>query len=34
LKSKTEFDKKASYIIKNKIKYMDRLKKRAIDHKL
>ena len=34
LKSKTEFDNKAAYIIKNKIKYMGRLKKRAIDHKL
>jgi hypothetical protein len=34
LKSKTEFDKKASYILKNKQTYMSRLAKRASQHKL
>lgn len=34
LKSKTEFDKKASYILKNKQTYMSRLAKRASEHKL
>ncbi len=34
MKSKIEFDAQASYIITNKIKYTDRLKKRAADYKL
>jgi hypothetical protein len=34
LKSKTEFDKKASYILQNKQTYISRLAKRASQHKL
>lgn len=34
LKSKTEFDKKATYILQNKQTYVSRLAKRASEHKL
>jgi hypothetical protein len=34
LKSKTEFDKKAAYILQNKQTYISRLAKRASEHKL